>query len=325
MCSSSLAKRKPKVNTGYLLGTVCSISLYDKGSDAILDGAFRIVRDVDQKMNMGLEGSEIRSINAASGSSPLGVSADTLEVIKAGIASTKLSKGRFDITIGPLVTLWGIGTKDARIPDKEEISKALELIGVENIVLQEEGHTVWLKKSGMKLDLGGIAKGYAADAVRDYLKAQGVNRAIIDFGGNIFVLGSKEGHKPWRVGIQHPVKKRGAYIGVLQLTNKAAVTSGKYERFMETGGKRYHHILDTSTGYPVDNLLSSVTVVADDSMTADAMSTGIFAAGLEDGLRIAEAHEEIEAVLVTEDGLIYLSSGLVRQFTIANPEFRLAK
>lgn len=324
-CSSSWGKRKPKARSVYVLGTICSIALHDNGSDAILDEAFNIVRDIDLKMSMEGEKSEIKRINAASGSSPVKVSADTFAVIKSGIVFSELSQGRFDITVGPLVTLWGIGTKDARFPDQEKIDKALALIGVENIVLQEEGHEVFLKKPGMKLDLGGIAKGYAADAAAGYLKARGITRAIIDFGGNIFVLGSKTNNKPWRVGIQHPEKRRGAYIGVLLLKSKAAVTSGKYERFMEAGGKRYHHILDTSTGYPVENNISSVTLIADDSMTADAMSTAVFAAGLEEGLKMVAAYKGIEAVVVTEDGLVHLSSGLAGLFTISNPEFRLAE
>jgi thiamine biosynthesis lipoprotein len=173
--------------------------------------------------------------------------------------------------------------------------------------------------------LGGIAKGYASDAVAGYLKARGITRAIIDFGGNIFVLGSKAGNKPWRIGIQHPEKKRGDYIGVISVSNKAVVTSGKYERFFEAGGKRYHHILDTSTGYPVENHLSSVTLVADDAMTADAMSTAVFATGLTEGLKMMETYEGIEAVLVTNDGLMHLTSGLVGLVTIANPGFRLAQ
>jgi thiamine biosynthesis lipoprotein len=309
----------------YLLGTICSIALYEKGSDAILDGAFDIVRDIDSKMSIRQEKSEINRVNAASGSSPLTISADTFWVIKSGVEFAELSQGRFDITVGPLVALWGIGTQEARIPNQGEIDKALALTGIEKLVLQEEEKKVLLKEPGMKLDLGGIAKGYAADAVAGYLKSQGVTRAIIDFGGNIFVLGSKAGNKPWRVGIQHPEKKRGAYIGIIPLSNKAVVTSGKYERFFEAGGKRYHHILDTSTGYPVVNNLSSVTLVADDSMTADAMSTAVFAAGLTEGFKMVEACEGIEAVLVTEDGLVHLSSGLIGLFTIANPGFRLAQ
>jgi thiamine biosynthesis lipoprotein len=304
---------------------MCSIALHDKGSDAILDEVFNIVRDIDLKMGMAGQKSEIQRINAASGSSPLKVSADTFAVIKSGVRFSELSQGRFDITVGPLVALWGIGTKEAHIPDQGEIDEALALIGTHNIVLQEEGHKVFLKKPGMKLDLGGIAKGYAADAAAGYLKARGVTRAIIDFGGNIFVLGSKTNKKPWRVGIQHPEKKRGDYIGVLRLTSKAAVTSGKYERFMEAGGKRYHHILDTSTGYPVENNILSVTLIADDSMTADAMSTAVFAAGLAEGLKMVAAHKGMEAVVVTEDGLVHQSSGLAGLFTISNPDFRLAE
>jgi len=166
-CSSSWGKRKPKTRSVYLLGTICSIALHDKGSDAILDEVFNIVRDIDLKMGMAGEKSEIQRINAASGSSPLKISADTFAVIKSGVRFSELSQGRFDITVGPLVTLWGIGTKDARIPDQGEIDEALALIGTHNIVLQEEGHKVFLKKPGMKLDLGGIAKGYAADPLRD--------------------------------------------------------------------------------------------------------------------------------------------------------------
>lgn len=322
--SPSWGKEKPKSRSVFLLGTVCSISIFDKHSNSIMDRAFDIVKEIDLKMGMERKNSEVNLINISSGSSAVQVSADTYKVITHGIAITSFSGGSFDITVGPLVSLWGIGTARAKVPSQNDINKTLGLIGIENIVLQENKNKVFLKKSGMKLDLGGIAKGYAADAVVDYLKGQGVSRAIIDFGGNIFVLGSKGENLPWRIGIQDPEKRRGAFIGVLPVSNKAIVTSGKYERYLEVNGIRYHHILDTSTGSPVENRLSSVTIITHDSMTADAMSTAVIASGLTKGLKMAEEYEGLEAVLVMDDRLVYLSSGIDGIFKISVDEYHLA-
>jgi thiamine biosynthesis lipoprotein len=186
----------------------------------------------------------------------------------------------------------------------------------------------------MALDLGAIAKGYAADELARMLREAGVSRAIIDLGGNIYALGSRspektrdsvEAEPPWRIGVQNPLDERGSYAGVLEVHDKSVVTSGIYERyFTGSDGKRYHHILDTTTGYPVDNGILSVTVIAPSSMDADALSTACFALGDEKGLALAEANGA-QVIFIFEDKTIRGSAGALAVFTVSDESFRVVK
>jgi thiamine biosynthesis lipoprotein len=189
-------------------------------------------------------------------------------------------------------------------------------------VIDRERGSLFLRRSGQALDLGAIAKGYAADeAVRIMAQAR-VLGGLIDLGGNIVVYGEKEGKTPWRIGIQDPLENRGAYLGVLEVRNKSVVTSGVYERFLELEGKRYHHILSAQTGYPVENGLLSVTVVADHSVDADALATAAFALGYEPGKNLVEA-AGAEGIFVFEDKSIRGSAGVLGQFTLSAPGYRI--
>jgi thiamine biosynthesis lipoprotein len=253
-------------------------------------------------LSVNLDDSEVETVNRQAGLGPVFVGEDALTVIDMARHYASLSGGAFDPSIGPLVRLWGIGTDAARVPDDGEIQAVLPLIGWQDIDIDREARTVFLRHSAMRLDLGAIAKGYAADeVVRILQKAPRVRGALIDLGGNIFAYGEKEGNLPWRIGVQNPVDSRGAYIGVLELRNKTIVTSGIYERFLEVDGKRYHHILSSKDGYPVNKGLLSVTIIADRSMDADALSTAAFALGWEAGAILIESVSGAEALFVFED------------------------
>lgn len=176
----------------------------------------------------------------------------------------------------------------------------------------------------MVIDLGGIAKGYAGEAVEELLQKAGVHHAIVDLGGNIIAMGTKVDGSLWRIGIQDPDRARGNYIGVVSVDNKAVVTSGKYERFFIYEGKRYHHILSTKTGFPVENGIASVTIISADSTTADALSTSLFLLGIQKGISLIDSIEQTEAIIVTEDKKIYVSGGLHENFRITDPQYSMA-
>ncbi|MOA23394.1 Thiamine biosynthesis lipoprotein ApbE precursor [compost metagenome] len=176
----------------------------------------------------------------------------------------------------------------------------------------------------MAIDLGSIGKGYAADKIYDYLADQGFNSAIIDLGGNVYAMGQKPGNQPWNIGIQDPDQERGNSIGKIKVEDKTIVTSGIYERFFIEDGKMYQHILDPRTGYPVDNGISSVTIVTDSSTNADALSTTLFVLGIEDGLKFIENTADTEALFVSKDKKLYASSGFKDMLEKNNDSYEFA-
>ncbi|WP_026895005.1 FAD:protein FMN transferase [Clostridiisalibacter paucivorans] len=309
----------------FALGTEINIKIYDNPSEDIFKKALERVYEIEKKMSINMPKSEIININQNAGKEYIPVSDDTFKVIQRGKYYSELSSGHFDISIGSLVKIWNIGTENAEVPDKIDIQDRLNLIDYNSILLDEKNKSVMLKNDGMVIDLGGIAKGYAADEVSKILKENDVNHAIINLGGNVFALGNKIDGTPWRIGIQDPFNPRGSFIGVIEVEDKAIVTSGIYERFFEQDGKRYHHILSPFTGYPVDNNLASVSIISGNSMDADALSTSLFSLGLKDGLDLCESLNNIEAIFITKDKEVYTSSGLKDNFSIENNEFKLIK
>jgi len=302
----------------YALGTKCSVTLFDRAKDSVYRDIFARVREIDNLMSVNIPSSDISRINKAAGIDRVKVNKDTFTVIKRAVFYAEISGGAFDPSVGPLVSLWGIGSDNERVPSQEEIEKTLPLINWRNIELDEETRSVFLNRKSMALDLGAIAKGYAADEAAAIIKNAKVKRAIIDFGGNIVTLGEKKTGTPWKVGIQNPNKIRGDYFGIIQLNTaekQTIVTSGAYERFSEINGERYHHILSTVTGYPVKNGLLSVTVIHSDSTHADAISTSLFALGFEKGLELLDFFPGTEAVFVFEDNSVRVTPGVNLRIT----------
>ena len=314
----------PDSRTEFLMGTVVTIKIFDEGKAEVLDQIFDRIEELADKITVNdAGGSEVDKINANAGKEPVKVSDEVFELIKMGKEYSELADGSFDITVGPLTNLWRIGFPDARKPSQEEIDSALPFIDYRAVTLDEDSRTVFLQKEGMALDLGAIAKGYIADEVVDILEKEGVQSAIIDLGGNIYVRGENYKGKPWGVGIQDPFSPRGEVIGKIDLSDKSVVTSGIYERYLEVDGKRYHHILNPKTGYPYDNGLAGVSVITDHSVDGDALSTTLFSQGLEDGLALAEKLDGVEALFVTIDKKVYLTSGLKGRFELLNDDFRI--
>lgn len=313
---------EPVNKTSFVLDTLCSITIYDNSTDKMFEDCFAKLNEIDDLMSAGKTTSEISKINQKAGISAVKVSDDTYTVIKEGIGYSKLTKGKFDITVGPLVKLWGINTPNARIPAPSEIKAALPLIGYQMVVLNDAKKSVMLTKKGMSLDLGGIAKGFAGDKAEEVLKADGVKHAIIDLGGNVLTIGTKPDGSDWRVGVQDPNQPRGDSLGVVSVKEKSVVTSGIYERYFEKNGKRYHHIMDTKTGYPVNNEVASVTIITEKSMRADALAKA-FCMGVTKGLKFIEGIDGVQAVFVTRDFKVYITKGLKNNFQMMSDNYKL--
>lgn len=324
-CSNSSSKVYEK--TAYMLGTICTIKVYDsisedKAKDAV-DKAFLRVKAIEDKMSVNKAGTELDAVAAAAGTVPTKVSADTFFVVKKGLDYCAKSNGMFDITVGPLVKLWGIGTDNARVPTTGEINEKKALINFHDVILDEKNSTILLKRKDMSFDLGGIAKGYSADEAARILKENGIKHAIINLGGNVLALDQNPSGIPWQIGVQNPLDVRGAYLGILDIKNKTVVTSGINERFFEKDGKRYHHILNPFTGFPMDNSLASVTVITDVSVDADAMTKYIFSLGLQKGPEYFKTLKNTEVILVTKNKEVYITEGLKNTFKLTNTDFKI--
>ncbi len=309
--------------TEFVLGTVCSINLFEYGRPERYRALFARLREIEDRMSVNKTGTELDAVNEAAGRAPVPVHPDTYYVVEKALEYARVSGGAFDPTVGPLVKLWGIGTEDAHVPNPSEIEGALKKIDYQKVLLDSEHHTIYLTEEGMALDLGAIAKGFAADELAAMLRQWRIRRALIDLGGNILVVGEKQDGSPWRIGVQDPRSGRGEYIGIVQIKrDKTTVTSGVYERYFEQNGKRYHHILSTRDGYPVQNGLLSVTIVADRSIDADALSTTVFALGYEKGLSLLETLD-VGGIFIFENQEVAVTRNLSSQFQLTNTAYRL--
>lgn len=294
---------------------------------AVSEAAAEITR-LEKLFSARLADSEISNINAdptlAGGHT---ISAETYELLSLALRVAEETGGAFDPTVGAVAALWGIGTENARIPADAEIEKALQTIDWRKVRLwreeasDEQSPGVYKASAGegQVLDLGGIAKGFAADRAADILRSRGVKSALIDLGGDLAVVGKSPKGRPWRLGLQHPDEARGNYFAVVTATDAALVTSGTYERFFERDGVRYHHILDPASGRPSRSDLKSVSVIMKtggeekNSARSDALSTALFVMGMEHARAFLERHLDIQAVLVAErDGetKIYVTEGV---------------
>lgn len=318
------ASLSPLKRTEFVLGTTATLSLYDHQSEELLDAAFDELYKLENTLSINKTGTLIDQINENAGIAPVKVDEDTFKLIEKGLSYSELTHSAFDITIGPIVKLWNIGFPEARVPSQAEIDEKLTLVNYKWVQMDPANDTIYLEKKGMLLDLGGIGKGYAADAVAQLLRESGAQHAIINLGGNVYTLGNKPGDQLWTIGVQDPFNPRGNTIGTLKVENKSIVTSGIYERYLETAdGKKYHHILDPATGYPYANEIAGVTIISDTSTDGDALSTAAFAMGIQDGLAFIESLEGIDAIFVTTDHKVYITSGMKENFHLKNEAFTL--
>lgn len=310
----------------FLMDTVVEIKIYHKRkaeAEKAIDSSMKEMRRVEQKMSRFLPGSEVSRINKEAllekrkgsllAEGWISVSDELFSLLEESVRLSDLTKGCFDVTIHPLWKIWKFEGENLEVPGKGEIEKVLKLVNYNNMILKNG--KISFAKNGMGIDLGGIAKGYAVDAAIKALKERNVESAMVNAGGDIYVLGRKQG-KPWRIGIRHP-RREGEILGTIEVEDRAIVTSGDYERFFFSGGKKYHHIINPKTGYPADEC-QSVTIVAKEATFADGLATGIFVLGPKEGMALIESLEEVEGVIVNKEGDVSVSSGLVSKIEYVN-------
>ena len=323
LLSCTATEERKVAQTEFVFGTPCTITLYGKGAENDAKQVFERILELDAQLSTHRSDSVIALVNGQAGSGAMKIPDEMFFIIRTGIAYSQLSEGAFDISIGPLVNLWGIATEQPTVPSEADIGEVLSLVDYRKIVLIEQEKSVILEKDGMALDLGGIAKGYAADEVISMLKGFGREQGLLNFGGNVAAFGTKPDGSRWRVGIQHPDEPRGTSIGIIEIVDRTIVTSGKYERFFVQDGVRYHHILDTQTGHPIENGIASVTIVTDSSLKADALSTAVFALGFDRGFELVEGFEGVEAIFIMENRTIFATRGVKDQFILIDSRYSL--
>lgn len=295
--------------------TIMSISLYGSDKAAlteIINEAYDEVDRLESIFSAQLETSELYSINQgiAKGQTSFVISKELTEVIDYALKVNEESNGTLDITIGNLINLWGIGTDHEKLPTDDEIATALVGTGCEYLSLDKETNTLTVSSENVQLDLGAIAKGYAADLVKELILAKDSSVVgLLDFGGNIMTIGSKPDGSNWKVGITDPLDSTSVYGGV-SVSDLCVVTSGNYERYFEENGVRYHHILDAASGYPADKGIISSSIIGASSIECDALSTACYCLGVEDALALINSLDGVECVLIDNDGNYYTSDGI---------------
>ncbi len=304
-CSS---KNTPVSVTGMYYDTLISIDIYGAGKDSkiICDNCQRMCEHYEQLFNKNIDGSDIARINA-SGGTAVTVDHDTALLLSTALVYSKGSDGLFDITIDPVTSLWDFHEESARIPTDDEIKAALVHVDHNKLSVDTSQNTVALEK-GMSIDPGGIAKGYIADRIADYLNTCSITGAIINMGGDIKVIGSKPDKSTFTIGINDPFGE-GTLSTALSVSDTAVATSGIYERCIVSDGKTYHHILDPSTGYPVDTDIESVTIITNDATDADCLCTLTTLLGSEKAMELVENTSDTEAIILLKDKTEIRSSG----------------
>lgn len=319
------------------LNTAVQITIYDSQDKALLNDCLALCDKYELIFSRTNEKSELYKLNHRKDVSdgdfgtdgpttpyPVSGTADTWHIsedlaalLSEGLDITRESDGAFDIAIAPLTSLWDFTAEDPEVPDDAAIQKALPLCSSDGVTI--DGEDITLLSDDIQFDVGAIAKGYIADRLKDFLIKKGVKSAIINLGGNVLCIGSKPDGTPFKIGIQKPFADRNETEAVMDITGKSVVSSGIYERCFKQDGKLYHHILNPQTGYPYDNGLISVTIISDQSVDGDALSTTCFALGLEDGLKFAEK-KGVQAVFITEDYELHYTDGFRDEIRVTDVE-----
>lgn len=312
-CSIALNKESYQVSA-FLFDTEVSLEIYGAGSQAAGERAIEMMTGLDSALNIYESESEMAKVNQSAGKNPMTVSADTFAIISEALEIAELTGGAYNPAIGPLVELWRISQEKGTLPQPAEIQALLPLTDFRAVALDESTSTVFLPVEGMRLDLGGIAKGFAVERAVSILKDAGIESAKVAAGGNVYAIGSKQDGSPWRIGIRNP-KKQNEIVGYVELKDQGIDTSGDYERFFEIDGNTYGHILDPSTGYPPKGVISC-SIVADRPTLADALATATFLMGQEKGLPMLEAMSAVEGMIIDEAGTLHMTPGFEKIFAL---------
>ena len=336
--TDTAAGKEPISISSIKLNTAVQITIYDSQDKSLLDDCLALCDKYELIFSRTDEESELYKLNHRISDSAVSnqttetqptpyqingttntwhISEDLAALLSEGLSITKESDGAFDIAIAPLTSLWDFTAEDPKVPDDADIQNALPLCSSDGVTIN--GQDIILPSDDIQFDVGAIAKGYIADRLKDFLVKKGVNSAIINLGGNVLCIGSKPDGTPFKVGIQKPFADRNETEAIMDITGKSVVSSGIYERCFKQDGKLYHHILNPKTGYPYDNGLISVTIISDQSVDGDALSTTCFALGLDEGLKFAEK-KCVQAVFITEDYELHYTDGFQDEIKVTDVE-----
>lgn len=299
---------EPISKSGFMLNTFVTVTIYDKDDPKILEGCLELCRSYENIFSKTLKGSEVYKLNhRSSDQQTVTVSDDVKALISEAQIYSERSNGGFDVTIEPLSSLWNFTAESPVIPSEKDIKEAVLKVNYKNLKL--EGNDLTFLSPDTTIDFGGVAKGYIADRLKDYLLEQGVKSAIINLGGNVLCVGEKPDGTPFKIGLQKPFADRSETIETLNIKDMSVVSSGVYERHFIKDGVNYHHLLNPRDGYPFQNGLVSVTILSDISADGDGMTTACFSLGLDEGLKLVNSLDGIYGIFITDDYEVYYSDG----------------
>ena len=297
-----------------LMGSNIDILIFDSvDAENILDDAIEMLKMYEHRFSANDDSSELMEVNHNAGIKAVKVHPDLFDLIKIGKVHSCAQNSFLNIAIGPIVQTWRIGFKDAKVPTKQEIDNLLEITDPNQIILDEKDQSVFLKKKGMAINLGALAKGYIADLMIEYLKKRDVDSGLINLGGNVLAFGDAKHNQDllWHIGIQNPAQIRGNHLFTIGIKNQSVVTSGIYERNYTENGKTYHHILNPKTGYPVETDVAGLSIVSKKSVDGEIWTTRLFGKHVEDIMDEINSLPDIEGVVVTTEGKVYYTSGVL--------------
>ena len=309
---SEVEEENPVTTDFFAMDTYMTFTAYGAHADEAVKVAKEKIMELDEKLSIGKENREISKFNKNGNAI---VSDEVYDLFQRSKALSEDTQGAFQPLMEPVMELWGFPSGNYRVPKEQELKKCLKKMDLEKVACKDEKNEICFEQKGMKVDLGGIAKGYTSDEVMRIFRENGVEHAVISLGGNTQTLGEKQDGSAWRVAVEDPQDTQD-YLGIIEVKDKAVVTSGGYERYFEKDGKKYHHIIDPETGYPAENGILSASIISSDGTLADGLSTALFVMGLEKATTYWRAHsEEFDTILETTDGKLYVTEGIAEQFT----------
>ena len=307
--SESVSENDKYSSDIFAMDTYMSLTAYGAKAEDAVTVAIHEIQRLDAMFSVGNTDSDVTTANMQGSAT---VSDETAYLVEQSLEISRKTDGAFDITIYPVMELWGFTTKNYKVPQADELQETLKRVSYENVSLKD--HELVLKNNA-QIDFGGIAKGYTSSRVMQIFKEYGIEHGMVNLGGNVQTLGTKTDGTAWRVAIQSP-QGGNQYLGILETSDQAVITSGGYERYFEENGVTYHHIIDPKTGYPSDSDLTSVTIVCADGTKADALSTSFFVMGLQKAESFYENTDlDFDVILLTKDNQIYISEGIAQNFT----------
>ena len=295
----------------FAMDTYMSLTAYGENAKEAVEASVEEIQRIEQLISIGFDSSEVSKLNQQGEGN---ASEDTQILLQKSMELWEKTDGVFDISIYPVMKLWGFADENYKVPKEDELRETLKLVDAGKISYDEGAHRISFEKKGMAIDFGGIGKGYTSNRVMEVFKEHGVTSGIINLGGNVQTLGSHTDQSKWNVAIKDPMHTEDM-LGTLKIANQAVITSGGYERYFEENGKTYHHIIDPATGYPADSGILSATIISEDGMLADGLSTSLFIMGIDKATEYwRQSKETFDFIIEAKDGTLYVTEGIRDSF-----------